>query len=225
VPDPAPARYAQHAFALPADATEVLLVRHGASAPIAAGERFPLRDGHGDPPLAPGGHAQAEAVAKRLAGAGLSALFVTTLQRTAQTAAPLAARTGLEPVVVPELREVHLGEWEGGEYRIRMAEGDPLALRALAEERWELIPGAESGAALAARVRAGVDAIVARLGAGATGAAILHGGVIGEICRQATSSRPFAFVHADNASLSRLVVFGDGRWLLRSFNDTAHLAA
>jgi 2,3-bisphosphoglycerate-dependent phosphoglycerate mutase len=128
-------------------------------------------------------------------------------------------------VVVPELREVHLGEWEGGEYRIRMAEGDPLALRALAEERWELIPGAESGAALAARVRAGVDAIVARLGAGATGAAILHGGVIGEICRQATSSRPFAFVHADNASLSRLVVFGDGRWLLRSFNDTAHLAA
>jgi 2,3-bisphosphoglycerate-dependent phosphoglycerate mutase len=49
--------------------------------------------------------------------------------------------------------------------------------------------------------------------------------VIGEICRQATSSRPFAFVHADNASLSRLVVFGDRRWLLRSFNDTAHLAA
>jgi probable phosphoglycerate mutase len=106
-----------------------------------------------------------------------------------------------------------------------MAEGDPLARRALAEERWELIPGAESGAALAARVRAGVDAIVARLGPGATGAAVLHGGVIGEICRQATDSRPFAFIHADNGSISRLVVFGDGRWLLRSFNDTAHLVA
>jgi probable phosphoglycerate mutase len=128
-------------------------------------------------------------------------------------------------VVVPELREVHLGDWEGGEYRIRMAEGDPLARRALAEERWELIPGAESGAALTARVRAGVEAIVAQLGPGVAGAAVLHGGVIGEICRQATDSRPFAFIHADNGSVSRLVVFGDGRWLRRSFNDTAHLGA
>ncbi|MEA2341337.1 MAG: 2,3-bisphosphoglycerate-dependent phosphoglycerate mutase, partial [Solirubrobacteraceae bacterium] len=208
--DAAPARYGQHAFALPPDATEVLLVRHGASASIAPGESFPLVDGHGDPPLAPAGREQADAVAGRLAGAALAGLFVTTLQRTAQTAAPLAARTGLDPVVVPELREVHLGDWEGGEYRIRMAEGDPLARRALAEERWELIPGAESGAALTARVRAGVEAIVAQLGPGVAGAAVLHGGVIGEICRQATDSRPFAFIHADNGSVSRLVVFGDG---------------
>jgi probable phosphoglycerate mutase len=47
--------------------------------------------------------------------------------------------------------------------------------------------------------------------------------VIGELCRQATGSRPFAFVHSDNCSVSRLVVLPDGRWLLRSFNDTAHL--
>jgi 2,3-bisphosphoglycerate-dependent phosphoglycerate mutase len=52
---------------------------------------------------------------------------------------------------------------------------------------------------------------------------VLHGGVIGEICRQATRSRPFAFVHADNCSISRLVVLPGGRQLLRSFNDTAHL--
>jgi probable phosphoglycerate mutase len=54
---------------------------------------------------------------------------------------------------------------------------------------------------------------------------VVHGGVIGEIARTATSSRPFAFVHADNCSVSRLVVFGDGRQLLRSFNDVAHLAS
>jgi probable phosphoglycerate mutase len=47
--------------------------------------------------------------------------------------------------------------------------------------------------------------------------------VIGQLCRQATDSRPFAFVHSDNGSISRLVVFDDGRWLLRSFNDIAHL--
>ena len=60
---------------------------------------------------------------------------------------------------------------------------------------------------------------------GATSVAVVHGGVIGELARQATRSRPFAFVHADNASITRLVAFADGRRLLRSFNDTAHLSA
>jgi 2,3-bisphosphoglycerate-dependent phosphoglycerate mutase len=49
--------------------------------------------------------------------------------------------------------------------------------------------------------------------------------VIGELARQATSSRPFAFVHSDNCSITRLVVFADGRRLLRSFNDVSHLAS
>ena len=56
---------------------------------------------------------------------------------------------------MPDLREVSLGEWEGGEFRIRMAEGDPVALQAVAEERWEVIPGAETMESLAERVRAG----------------------------------------------------------------------
>jgi probable phosphoglycerate mutase len=218
-----PETYHQRQFALPPGATEVILVRHGASAPAVPGQPFPLLDGHGDPPLAPEGEAQAEQVAERLAGEGLSGLFVTTLTRTHRTAAPLAARTGLDPVVVPDLREVSLGEWEGGEFRIRMAQGDPVAIQAVTEERWEVIPGAETMASLAERVRAGILAIVAGCGPGARVAAIVHGGVIGEICRQATGSRPFAFVHSDNGSITRLIVLGDGTWLLRSFNDTAHL--
>jgi probable phosphoglycerate mutase len=190
---------------------------------VVPGEPFPLVLGRGDPPLSPEGEAQAQAVADRLAAESLTALFVTPLRRTAQTAAPLAARTGLEPRAIEELCETHLGEWEGGELRVRVAHGDPLALRLIAEERWDVIPGAESMDALAARVRTGVEAMVAATGAGSVAAAVLHGGVIGEICRQATSSRPFAFIHSDNGSITRLVVRGDGRWLLRSFNDTAHL--
>jgi len=207
------------------DATEVVLVRHGASEAVVAGQSFPLLDGHGDPALAPEGEAQAAAMAERLAGEPLAGVFVTPLRRTAQTAAPLAERLGLAPVVVADLREVSLGEWEGGEFRIRMAEGDPVALRAVAEERWDAIPGAEAMEAFAQRVRAGIERVVEAAGPGVTVAAVVHGGVIGEACRQATGSRPFALVHADNGSLSRLVVLGDGRWLLRSFNDTAHLAA
>src|SRR5215218_9200335 len=216
--------YAQRGFRLPPGATEVVLVRHGASEVAVPGRPFPLVDGHGDPALAPEGEAQAAAVGERLAGEGLSGLFITTLRRTAQTAAPLAARLGLEPVVVPELREVSLGIYEGGEFRIRMAEGDPVALQAVAEERWDAIPGAETMESLAQRVRAGVEAVVASAGPDVSVAAVVHGGVIGEVCRQATHSRPFAFVHADNGSLTRLVVVPGALWLLRSFNDTAHLA-
>src|SRR5829696_5303119 len=139
-----PETYRQRQFALPPGATEVILVRHGASAPAIPGQPFPLLDGHGDPPLAPEGVAQAEAIAERLAREELAALYVTTLQRTHRTAAPLAARTGLGTVVVPDLREVSLGEWEGGEFRIRIAQRDPVALQAVAEERWDVIPGAES---------------------------------------------------------------------------------
>jgi probable phosphoglycerate mutase len=217
--------YRQNRFRLPPDATEVLLVRHGASAAVRPGERHALDpDGHGDPPLAPEGLEQAEAVADRLAEEdGVAAVFVSGLQRTAQTAAPYLARTGMEPTVVPELREVHLGDWEGGEFRIRMQDGDPTAWRAVAEERWDLFPNAESMEGFAARVKAGIGRIVEAIGPGATGAAFVHAAVIGEICRQATASRPFAFIHADNGSLSRLVVFADGRWLLRAFNETNHL--
>jgi probable phosphoglycerate mutase len=152
--------YPQRLFAVPPDAVELIVIRHGASAAFVPGEPFDLVDGHSDPPLSPEGRHQAEALAARLAGERLSALFITPLQRTAQTAAPLAAATGLEPVVRADLREVHLGEWEGGEYRRRLSRRDPMAIRALMEERWDLLPGGEPMDRLAERVGAGLDAML-----------------------------------------------------------------
>ena len=215
-------RYSQRAFTRPPGATEIVFVRHGASADAVPGERFPLADGHGDPPLSKAGEDQAQAVADRLADEEIDALFVTGLARTVQTAAPLAARLGIEPQLVPELREVKLGEWEGGEFRIRVHDGDPVAMQAIAEERWDVIPGAETMENLATRVRAGVAAIVDRAGPDASAVAVVHGGIIGELCRQSTESRPFAFIHSDNCSITRIVILPDGRWLLRTFNDVAH---
>lgn len=217
--------YPQRPFVPPPGATEVVVVRHGASQAHVPGQAFPLIEGgHADPPLAPEGVAQAERVGARLAAAAHpSAVFVTSLQRTAQTAAPLLAATGLTATVVPELREVHLGEWEGGELRIRLAERDPLALRMLEEERWAVVPGAEEAEGLAERVRTGLARIIASAGPDRIVVAVLHGGIIGELCRQATGARPFAFIHADNGSITRLVVLPGGRLLLRSFNDTSHL--
>jgi probable phosphoglycerate mutase len=215
--------YPQRGFRLPPDATELLLIRHGASAAAVPGEPFEMLEGQADPPLAPEGREQAQKMADWVASEPLSALFVTPLQRTSQTAAPLAESTGLEPQVIVDLREIMLGDWEGGEFRIRVANGDPIAARLFEEERWEVIPGAENMESFGARIAKGLEQIADETGPGATGAAILHGGVIAEICHQVTNSRPFAFMQVDNTSITRVVRFADGRWLLRYFNETAHL--
>lgn len=215
--------YSQRPFTLPPGATEIVVVRHGASANAIPGQPFPMLAGRGNPPLAPAGQAQARAVGERLAREPLSKLFVTPLRRTHETAAPLAEATGLEPVVVDDLVEVSLGEWEGGEFRIRAAQGDPIVWEALRAERWDVIPGAETPEAIEARVRAGVERIVREAGPDTSVVAVVHGGIIGELCRIATQSRPFAFIHADNGSITRLVILDSGHWLLRSFNDISHL--
>ena len=119
--------------------------------------------------------------------------------------------------------EVGLGAWEGGLFRIRFAEQHPIALRMVAEERWDVIPGAEDCAAFAHRVEVGLRVVADRTGPDATAVAVVHAGVIAEACSQVTGSRPFAFVHAENGSITRLVLDGAGRWNLRSFNDTGHL--
>lgn len=216
-----PTEYRQPRFAPPAGATVLLVVRHGESTPARPGVPFPLVQGRGDPELAPDGENQAERIGARLATRGVDAIYVSGLRRTAQTAAPLAARTGLKPVVVEDLMEVDLGEWEGGLYRQHVAQRHPLAVRMLAEQRWDVIPGAESLDELRQRIRRGVERIAAA-NVDQRVAVFTHGGVIGTMVAMATGSRPFAFNHAENGSLSELVVTTD-RWAVRSFNDTSHL--
>jgi 2,3-bisphosphoglycerate-dependent phosphoglycerate mutase len=210
-------------FVAPPGATRILLVRHGESAAFVEGEPFVLVDGHADPPLHEDGRAQAERVAARLRDEPITAIYVTTLQRTAQTAAPLAALLGLEPRVETELREVNLGEWENGGLCKHSRAGHPLVVQVFAEQRWDVIPGAEPGDAFAARVRVGIERIAAAH-PDETVLAVVHGGVIGSVLAQASGSTGLAFAGADNGSISEIVVVGD-RWLVRRFNDTAHLDA
>jgi 2,3-bisphosphoglycerate-dependent phosphoglycerate mutase len=216
-----PREYRQHRFRLPPGAADLLLIRHGESQPARLEEPFPLRDGHADPPLDARGHQEAVRVAERLGRERLSALYVTPLRRTAETAAPLAERLGITPQVEPNLREVYLGEWEGALFRVRMREGHPIARQVLSEERWDVIPGAEPIEAFAERVRAGIMRIAAAHPDQRV-AVFTHGGVIGMVAGLATGGRTFAFVGADNASITHLVVTAD-QWILRRFNDTGHL--
>jgi probable phosphoglycerate mutase len=213
--------YRQVRYERPVGSCEIVLVRHGESAAADPTRPFPLVEGRGDPPLSKEGEAQAERLALRLQARSFDACYVTPLRRTVQTAAPLAERLGLRPVVEPRFIEVHMGEWEGGRYRERIAARDPLALRVFDEERFDLIPGGESNESLFARTFAAVCDISSRHRGGRV-LVVAHAVSISSVLARATSSSPLAFVGIDNASIS-IVVATDGRLFLRRFNDTAHL--
>lgn len=217
-----PEGFRQYRFAPAPGATTILLVRHGESAPAIPGRPFPLRDGHGDPELHPDGERQAELVAERLAVEGIDAIYVTTLVRTHQTATPLAARLGLELRVEPDLREVFLGEWEGGVLRERAAANDPIFAEIFVQQRWDVIPGAEPHDMFHERTNAALRRVAAAHPDGRV-AVFTHGGVIGQVLHHATGSERFAFSSADNASISELVIDGD-RHILRRYNDVTHLS-
>ncbi len=221
-PEPEAPAFRQRPYQPPPGATDILLVRHGQSQPYVDGFLFDLVDGQGDPLLSTDGEAQALRVCARLSGLGINAIYVSTMRRTAQTAAPLVDALGLFPTVEAGLREVHLGEWEGGVFRKNVAEGHPIALRMIIEERWDVIPGAEPADEFASRVRQAIERIAAAH-PGQRVAAFTHGGFIGQALALAAASRPFAFTGAENASISRVVITPE-RWLVRGYNDTAHLA-
>jgi probable phosphoglycerate mutase len=209
---------------LPDGAVEVILARHG-SVDHHPSDRLVEADGviggHADPDLSELGRRQALALTERLRGVAPRALFATSLARTQQTAAPLAAELALEPLIEPDLREVYLGDWEG--VFGRHPDHEPVIRQMLETGRWDVIPNAESMDHLARRVRAGLERVAAASDDGGTVVAVVHGGIVAEACRQVTGSRPFAFLHAENASITRLVRLASGRWELHGFNDVAHL--
>lgn len=213
--------YRQHSYQAPAGATEVLLVRHGESRAASADNPFPLVDGHGDPELHPNGEQQAIMVGERLRHETIAAIYVSNLRRTQQTAAPLSRHLNLQPKIDPDLREVFLGEWEGGVMRIRAAAGDPIFAQMQEQQRWDVIPGGESWDNLNTRLLRGLGRIHAAH-PNEKVVAVVHGGVIGHLVAHASGAQRFAFNGADNGSITHLVVHGE-QIKVRSFNDNTHV--
>jgi 2,3-bisphosphoglycerate-dependent phosphoglycerate mutase len=216
-----PPSHAQNRYAIPDGATTFVLVRHGSSEAYVEGQSFPLADGHGDPALSELGEEQAELLVPRLLQEDFDAIYVTSLKRTHQTVAPYLAKTGRTAETIFELREVFMGDWEGGEFRAHFAAGDPRALAVFEDGEWGAIPGAETTQQLQDRC---VSALLKLHGQHQNQRVmcVVHGGVIDVICQWATGARQAYHWGAENASVHVVVVNGDYR-RLHLFNDTTHL--
>jgi broad specificity phosphatase PhoE len=87
----------------------IYLLRHG-EVVLAETRRF---IGHLDVPLSPRGEQQSLAQAARLASVKLAALYTSDLARARRTGEIIGGPHGLVPRVVPALREMAMGRWEG----------------------------------------------------------------------------------------------------------------
>lgn len=148
-------------------ALHLYLLRHGE--PVA----LDIFYGHADVALSARGEQQAAAAAQALAGVSLAAIYSSDLQRAARGAALLAASAPArpDPVTLPELREMHLGDLEQRPIRDARAHVPELAGRRYEDMLDFRMPGGgESVLDLAARVIPCVTALVARhAGAAAPG--------------------------------------------------------
>jgi broad specificity phosphatase PhoE len=98
-------------------AVHFILIRHGQTewnaAPGIGGGRVERFRGHADIPLNETGLAQAARVGARLAGDKIDALYASPLQRTLQTAQPIADTHGLEIRKNDALIDIDVGALEG----------------------------------------------------------------------------------------------------------------
>ncbi len=120
------------------------------------------------------GRMQAQAVARRLAGAGVEAVHASPLERTRETAEPIA-RTCNAPLVLEEaLMEIDFGEWNGRSFE-ELAE-QPLWRDWNANRDRVRAPGGETMLEVQARLAVWLEG-VARSGARAV-VAVSHADVI-----------------------------------------------
>jgi broad specificity phosphatase PhoE len=200
--------------ALRAMTTVVYLVRHG-SVVGAETRRF---IGHLDVPLSTLGERQIAAVAARLSGIVLDAVYSSDLLRARRSAEILAAPHGLVPVERPALREFAMGRWEGltGD-EIKALDADAYAAW-MADVAGYEFPDGENLQQLSARAWPAFEEIVAAH-PGGTLAVVAHGGTNRALLCRALGIAPerILALGQDYAALSALAWSG-GRFTLALLN-------
>lgn len=200
--------------------TTTLLLRHGQTA-LSVERRFA---GRGDIPLTERGLEQAAKAASRLAErGGIDLVLSSPLSRARQTAAAVCDAVTAPLAIDDDLAETDFGAWEGLSFAEVMARW-PDEMAAWMADAGAAPPGGESFAAVAVRVNAALDRLLAER-PGQTVVVVSHVTPIKTIvCRALLAPTAALFrMHLDVAALCEAAWFADGPALLRSLNDTAHL--
>ena len=188
--------------------TRLIAVRHGESTSNVHGIATSALEGY---PLTPRGRAQAAAVGRELAGAGVGHVYASRILRARQTARILAGAVGAPLTLVTGLEEIDVGIHEGGTNADVQTSAVANFSRWLSDDDLDHgFEGGETGRQAAARGSAVLTDLVGRH-PGATVAVVSHGGLLAlaliHLCRNVTSA--FVWDHLlDNCAVVEVVVEG-----------------
>lgn len=191
---------------------ELLLIRH------ALPERVEGSSGPADPGLTDAGRQQAELLADYLASERIDAVYSSPMRRAVETAAPLAARLGVTPVVVEEVAEYDRHSNEYVPIEELKAAGDPRFYDP------GLLAGVDPPHVFAERVVTAVERVVAAH-PGAAAAIVCHGGVINAYLAAVLGLdvEPPGFFYPNYTSIHRVAAARSGERSILALNETAHL--
>lgn len=192
-----------------AEPCEILLVRHA----------VPQPDGTLDPGLGDEGRAQSASLVEYLAPERIDALYSSHLKRAVQTVEPLASGRGLDIVVDEGLRE-----WVSNAKAYMGTEGmvDDARTMAFLEGRYEdeFMPPHNAD-----ELRSTMLASMRRIGLAHQGQKVVaasHGGASNTFLAAVLDSPRRFFFNPGYASISRVQVWPDGRFVLMCINELTH---
>jgi probable phosphoglycerate mutase len=200
--------------------TTLIVIRHGET----AWNREKRMQGTTDTQLSDVGREQAQALGRRLAGRGFSALYSSDLSRARDTARAIAEHTGRELVMDARLQERRFGIFEGLTVEEIIARYPEEHARFASRDPDFAVPGGESARSFTQRCIGCLAEIALRHG-GDEVVVVTHGLVLDSLYRAAHgldhgARRPVPLI---NASLNVFGYYGSA-WRLELWGDISHLA-
>lgn len=195
----------------------ILLIRHGRQSDTRCNV---------DVGLSAEGRQQADLAGRRMAGWGIDALYASDMIRAVETARIMGGHVGLDPQIIPALRELDFGDMTGLlDEDIAVRFGDFQREQALMEQDLHY-PGGESVGDLMGRVLPALDELTRsghRTIAIATHGVVIRG-LITSILGAPLQHWRLAATTLENGSLTEVDWSADeSRFRLQRVNDYAHL--
>lgn len=191
---------------------ELILIRHGLPLQVETEDGSPA-----DPPLSEVGHQQAQRMAKWLEGEHIDHLYSSPMQRAVQTAAPLAALKGLEPVLRDGVAEYD----RQADHYIPVED-----LKKSDYDRWLRIMRGKVVDAnfpkFCVEVVTTLNEIIASH-RGKTVAVTCHGGVVNAWTAHVMGMEPKMFFNPNYTSISRYMGASSGERSIITLNEHTHL--
>lgn len=210
------------------EAAEIFLIRHADAIPE-ADEIIPSGI-YDDLPLSRIGREQALILAERLKSLSFHAAYSSPLRRCQETAVPLLQQLHLAATIVPDIKEIHLGnprplptdQHDLGALTRALQERQAEIVRlAGSAGHWDAVPGSEPSRAFRQRVVTAIDGI-ARQHVGERVLIFAHGGVINAYVAEVLGMEKDFFFPAANTSITVIRASSQQR-VLYILNDFSHL--